>query len=116
MDGAPAPGENMRIDADRLWDSLMEMARIGPGIAGGNNRQTLTDADAEGPGDLPALGGGGRLHRSAWMPWAPCSPPAPGRIRTPCRSMSARTSTPSPRGASTTGCWASSAVWRSSAR
>jgi N-carbamoyl-L-amino-acid hydrolase len=26
----------------------MEMARIGPGVAGGNNRQTLTDADGEG--------------------------------------------------------------------
>ncbi len=38
----------MRIDGDRLWDSLMEMAKIGPGIAGGNNRQTLTDEDAEG--------------------------------------------------------------------
>ena len=24
------------------------MAKIGPGIAGGNNRQTLTDEDAEG--------------------------------------------------------------------
>ncbi|MCC1481267.1 Zn-dependent hydrolase [Roseibaca sp. Y0-43] len=40
--------ENFRIDPDRLWDSLMEMAKIGPGVAGGNNRQTLTDADAEG--------------------------------------------------------------------
>jgi N-carbamoyl-L-amino-acid hydrolase len=40
--------QNFRIDADRLWDSLMEMAKIGPGVAGGNNRQTLTDADAEG--------------------------------------------------------------------
>ncbi len=39
---------NMRIDADRLWDSLMEMAQIGPGVAGGNNRQTLTDEDAAG--------------------------------------------------------------------
>ncbi|PKP84559.1 MAG: Zn-dependent hydrolase [Alphaproteobacteria bacterium HGW-Alphaproteobacteria-2] len=38
----------MRIDADRLWDSIHEMAKIGPGVAGGNNRQTLTDADAEG--------------------------------------------------------------------
>jgi N-carbamoyl-L-amino-acid hydrolase len=38
----------MRINADRLWDSLMDMAKIGPGIAGGNNRQTLTDSDAEG--------------------------------------------------------------------
>ena len=43
-----APGENLKINADRLWDSLMDMAKIGPGIAGGNNRQTLTDEDAEG--------------------------------------------------------------------
>ncbi|MEX0340415.1 MAG: Zn-dependent hydrolase, partial [Arenibacterium sp.] len=41
-------GTNLRIDPDRLWDSLMEMAKIGPGVAGGNNRQTLTDEDAEG--------------------------------------------------------------------
>ncbi len=40
--------KNLRIDPDRLWDSLMEMAKIGPGVAGGNNRQTLTDEDAEG--------------------------------------------------------------------
>ncbi len=43
-----APGENLKIDGDRLWDSLMEMAKIGPGVAGGNNRQTVTDADGEG--------------------------------------------------------------------
>ncbi|MFO1174032.1 MAG: Zn-dependent hydrolase [Paracoccaceae bacterium] len=43
-----APGDNFRIDSARLWDSLMEMAKIGPGVAGGNNRQTLTDADGEG--------------------------------------------------------------------
>lgn len=47
-DDMAAPGENLKINGDRLWDSLMEMARIGPGVAGGNNRQTLTDADAEG--------------------------------------------------------------------
>jgi N-carbamoyl-L-amino-acid hydrolase len=41
-------GDNLRINGDRLWDSIMEMARIGPGVAGGNNRQTLTDADKEG--------------------------------------------------------------------
>jgi N-carbamoyl-L-amino-acid hydrolase len=44
----PAPGENLKIDGQRLWDSIMEMAKIGPGVAGGNNRQTLTDADGEG--------------------------------------------------------------------
>ncbi|KGJ05532.1 Zn-dependent hydrolase [Paracoccus sphaerophysae] len=42
-----SPG-NQRVNGERLWESLMEMAKIGPGIAGGNNRQTLTDADAEG--------------------------------------------------------------------
>lgn len=44
----PAPGENLRINPTRLWASLMDMAKIGPGIAGGNNRQTMTDADSEG--------------------------------------------------------------------
>ncbi|HVG48123.1 MAG TPA: Zn-dependent hydrolase [Rubellimicrobium sp.] len=44
----PAAGDNLRISGARLWDSLMEMAKVGPGVAGGNNRQTLTDADAEG--------------------------------------------------------------------
>ncbi|MEX3009903.1 Zn-dependent hydrolase [Hoeflea sp. TYP-13] len=39
---------NMRINGDRLWDTLMEMAKIGPGVRGGNNRQTLTDEDGEG--------------------------------------------------------------------
>ena len=42
------PGANLRINPGRLWGSLMAMAEIGPGVAGGNNRQTLTDADGEG--------------------------------------------------------------------
>ena len=44
----PEPAANMKIKGDRLWDSIIEMAKIGPGIAGGNNRQTLTDEDAAG--------------------------------------------------------------------
>ena len=43
-----APGENLRINGERLWESIHEMAKIGPGIAGGSNRQTVTDEDAEG--------------------------------------------------------------------
>jgi len=43
-----APAENMKINSERLWDSLMEMAQIGPGVAGGNNRQAVTDEDSEG--------------------------------------------------------------------
>ncbi|MFD2205393.1 Zn-dependent hydrolase [Kiloniella antarctica] len=42
------PADNMHINSSRLWESLMEMAKIGPGVRGGNNRQTLTDEDAEG--------------------------------------------------------------------
>jgi N-carbamoyl-L-amino-acid hydrolase len=43
-----APGQNLRINGDRLWESIHEIALIGPGIAGGCNRQTVTDEDAEG--------------------------------------------------------------------
>ena len=41
-------GKNFRVNGDRLWESIMEMAKIGPGVAGGKNRQTLTDDDAKG--------------------------------------------------------------------
>jgi len=44
----PATGDNLRINPARLWDSLEDMARVGPGVAGGCNRQTLTDADGDG--------------------------------------------------------------------
>ena len=47
-DRMAAPGQNLRINGERLWDSLMDMAKIGPGVAGGNNRQTLTDEDGVG--------------------------------------------------------------------
>lgn len=43
-----APGANLKINGQRLWDSIHELALIGPGVAGGSNRQTLTDADGEG--------------------------------------------------------------------
>ncbi|WP_409564816.1 allantoate amidohydrolase [Methylobacterium sp. J-026] len=39
---------NLPLSQDRLWDSLMELARIGALPNGGNDRQTLTDRDAEG--------------------------------------------------------------------
>ncbi len=42
------PGSNIRINGERLWDSLMEMAKVGPGVKGGNNRLALTDVDREG--------------------------------------------------------------------
>jgi N-carbamoyl-L-amino-acid hydrolase len=39
---------NLPLSGPRLWDSLMEMARIGATAKGGCNRQTLTDLDSEG--------------------------------------------------------------------
>ncbi len=38
----------IRIDEDRLWASLMEMAQIGATDRGGSNRQALTDLDKQG--------------------------------------------------------------------
>ncbi|HZF76364.1 MAG TPA: Zn-dependent hydrolase [Acetobacteraceae bacterium] len=38
---------NLPLSGARLWDSLMEYARIGGTPRGGCNRQTLTDLDAE---------------------------------------------------------------------
>lgn len=39
--------ENLRIDGQRLWDSLMEMARIGATEKGGVCRLALTDLDKQ---------------------------------------------------------------------
>jgi len=39
---------NLRINGDRLWESIHEIAEIGPGVRGGSNRQTLTDEDSQG--------------------------------------------------------------------
>ncbi|MGM0559643.1 MAG: Zn-dependent hydrolase [Pseudomonadota bacterium] len=39
--------ENLRINGDRLWDSLMEMAKIGATEKGGVCRLALTDLDRE---------------------------------------------------------------------
>jgi N-carbamoyl-L-amino-acid hydrolase len=50
------PTDNMRVNAARLWDSLQEMATTGPGLRGGCNRQTLTDADAKGRALFKAWG------------------------------------------------------------
>jgi len=40
--------KNLPLSGARLWDSLMDIARIGGTAKGGCNRQTLTDLDGEG--------------------------------------------------------------------
>jgi len=39
---------NFRVNSARLWDSLEDMAKTGPGLRGGCNRQALTDEDRAG--------------------------------------------------------------------
>ena len=43
--GTLAAVNDLRIDGDRLWDSLSRMGQIGATPAGGVNRQALTDGD-----------------------------------------------------------------------
>ena len=38
----------LQVNGERLWSSLMEMARIGGTEKGGCNRQALTDKDKQG--------------------------------------------------------------------
>jgi N-carbamoyl-L-amino-acid hydrolase len=46
--GALRTGTGLRIDADRLWQSLMDLAQIGGTPLGGVRRITLTDLDRQG--------------------------------------------------------------------
>ncbi len=43
----PPQETNLRVNGERLWSSLMEMAQIGATSKGGVNRLTLTDLDKE---------------------------------------------------------------------
>src|SRR3979490_3458735 len=40
--------KELRVNGDRLWSRLMQMAEIGATAHGGCNRQALTDADMAG--------------------------------------------------------------------
>ncbi|MEO8560138.1 MAG: Zn-dependent hydrolase, partial [Rhodospirillales bacterium] len=40
--------QNVKVNSDRLWDSLMEMAKIGATEKGGVCRLALTDLDKRG--------------------------------------------------------------------
>ena len=40
--------QDLRVDGERLWGSIMAMAEIGPGQHGGSCRLALTDEDREG--------------------------------------------------------------------
>ncbi|MGU9958188.1 MAG: Zn-dependent hydrolase [Arenicellales bacterium WSBS_2016_MAG_OTU3] len=40
--------QSLRINGERLWQSIMDMAKIGPGAHGGSRRLALTDEDKQG--------------------------------------------------------------------
>src|SRR4051794_12744231 len=50
---------NLQINAQRLWDSIMETAQIGGTAKGGICRVTLTDLGRQGRGWFVAAGGEG---------------------------------------------------------
>ena len=39
---------HMRVNGQRLWDSIMAIGEIGPGQQGGSSRLALTDANRDG--------------------------------------------------------------------
>ena len=54
----------MRINADRLHESLRQLCRIGATPGGGVTRLALSDEDRSGARPAPALDGGGRAARA----------------------------------------------------
>ncbi len=49
---------DLRVDGARLWQSLMDLARIGGTEKGGVCRLALTDPGPAGPGPVRQLGDG----------------------------------------------------------
>ena len=69
----------LKTNGERLWNSLMEMATIGPGERGGSRRLALTDFDIEGRN----LFRNGQMRQAVffvWTPWEIFSPAEMGKI------------------------------------
>ena len=100
---------NARVDGTRLWDSLMEMAKIGATPKGGVKRLTLTDLDRQS-----------RQLFQKWCEAAGCTVTVdemgnmfarrPGQAKRSPPSWSAATSTLSRPAASSTARWGCSAA------
>ncbi len=70
---------NVRVNGQRLWDALMEMAKIGATPKGGCKRLTLTDLDKQGRELFRAARR--KAAQSKSTTWATCSRPGPARRR-----------------------------------
>ena len=74
--------ENLRIDGQRLWDSLMEMAQIGATEKGGVCRLALTDLDRQARDLFVRLVRGRRAARSRSIAMGNIFARRPGAIPT----------------------------------
>ena len=72
-------GQNLTINPQRLWDTLMETAQFGATPKGGIKRLTLTDDDKKVRDWFKARVRGTGLHASPSMRSATCSRCAPGK-------------------------------------
>ena len=101
--------QNLTINPQRLWDSLMETARIGGTAKGGICRLTLTDLDRQVRDWFRAPVRGARLHGDGRRGRQHVRAEARHGAATSRRSPSAAISTRSRRAASSTACSACSA-------
>jgi len=60
----------LKANGERLWNTMMEMAKIGPGERGGSRKLALTDADIDGDVTSFANGAGTQDVHFGWTPWA----------------------------------------------
>lgn len=72
---------HQHINRDRLWQSLMELAKLGATVKGGVCRLALTDLDRQA-GIFSSIGAKRPVAPSASMPSAISLPAAPAVTRT----------------------------------
>jgi len=102
MDTATLPElDTLRVNGPRLWDSLMELARIGATPKGGVCRLTLTDLDKQGRDlvigwarqagmTVTVYGAKGDLHSGNYGNWGPNPALALARLLTSMKDDNGR--------------------------
>ena len=81
-----SPAANLTINGARLWDSIMEMAKIGPGIAGGQQPPDRHRCDGEGRALFRRWWRGRGLHHGPRPDGHHVRPARGHGPRRPCRS------------------------------
>ena len=105
----PLDDQSINVNGKRLWDSLMEMAKIGATPKGGVCRLALTDLDKQGRDLFVQLGEGSGLHGQRRPDGQRVHAPRGHATLAACRSSPARTPTRSRPAAASTASTACSA-------